>query len=211
MTKKQKTMMTRLMISGVFLIAGVLMEGKVSWAWAPFVVSYLTAGYDIPLKALRNIKNGQVFDENFLMTIATFGAIAVGSLEEAVAVMLFYQVGELFSDYAVNKSRKSITDLMDINPEYANLLKDGKEEQVDPDDVEIDDIIVIKPGEKVPLDGIITRGASSLDTKALTGESMPVEVKEGMDIVSGSINLNGVLEVRVTKLFDDSTVAKILE
>lgn len=211
MTKKQKTMMTRLMISGVFLIAGVLMEGKVSWAWAPFVVSYLAAGYDIPLKALRNIKNGQVFDENFLMTIATFGAIAVGSLEEAVAVMLFYQVGELFSDYAVNKSRKSITDLMDINPEYANLLKDGKEEQVDPDDVEIDDIIVIKPGEKVPLDGIITRGASSLDTKALTGESMPVEVKEGMDIVSGSINLNGVLEVRVTKLFDDSTVAKILE
>ena len=211
MTKKQKTMMTRLMISGVFLIAGVLMEGKVSWAWAPFVVSYLAAGYDIPLKALRNIKNGQVFDENFLMTIATFGAIAVGSLEEAVAVMLFYQVGELFSDYAVNKSRKSITDLMDINPEYANLLKDGKEEQVDPDDVEIDDIIVIKPGEKVPLDGVITRGASSLDTKALTGESMPVEVKEGMDIVSGSINLNGVLEVRVTKLFDDSTVAKILE
>lgn len=211
MTKKQKTMMTRLMISGVFLIAGVLMEGKVSWAWAPFVVSYLAAGYDIPLKALRNIKNGQVFDENFLMTIATFGAIAVGSLEEAVAVMLFYQVGELFSDYAVNKSRKSITDLMDINPEYANLLKDGKEEQVDPDDVEIDDIIVIKPGEKVPLDGIITRGASSLDTKALTGESMPVEVREGMDIVSGSINLNGVLEVRVTKLFDDSTVAKILE
>ena len=211
MTKKQKTMLTRLLVSGVFLIAGVLMEGNISWAWVPFVISYLAAGYDIPLKALRNIKNGQVFDENFLMTIATFGAIAVGSLEEAVAVMLFYQVGELFSDYAVNKSRKSITDLMDINPEYANLLKDGKEEKVDPDDVEIDDIIVIKPGEKVPLDGVITKGDSSLDTKALTGESMPVEVKEGMDIISGSINLNGVLEVRVTKLFDDSTVAKILE
>lgn len=211
MTKKQKTMMTRLIASGVFLIAGVLMEGNVAWAWIPFVISYLAAGYDIPLKALRNIRNGQVFDENFLMTIATFGAIAVGSLEEAVAVMLFYQVGELFSDYAVNKSRKSITELMDINPEYANLLKDGKEEQVDPDDVEIDDIIVIKPGEKVPLDGVIVKGTSSLDTKALTGESMPVEVKDGMDIVSGSINLNGVLEVRVTKLFDDSTVAKILE
>lgn len=211
MTKKQKTMLTRLIVSGVFLIAGVLTEGRVSWAWVPFVISYLAAGYDIPLKALRNIKNGQVFDENFLMTIATFGAIAVGSLEEAVAVMLFYQVGELFSDYAVNKSRKSITDLMDINPEYANLLKDGKEEQVDPDDVEIGDIIVIKPGEKVPLDGVIVKGASSLDTKALTGESMPVEVKEGMDVISGSINLNGVMEVRVTKLFDDSTVAKILE
>lgn len=211
MTKKQKTMLTRLLVSGVFLIAGVLMEGKISWVWVPFVISYLAAGYDIPLKALRNIKNGQVFDENFLMTIATFGAIAVGDLEEAVAVMLFYQVGELFSDYAVNKSRKSITDLMDINPEYANLLKDGREEKVDPDDVEIDDIIVIKPGEKVPLDGVITKGASSLDTKALTGESMPVEVKEGMDIISGSINLNGVLEVRVTRLFDDSTVAKILE
>ena len=211
MTKKQKTMLTRLLVSGVFLIAGVLMEGNISWAWVPFVISYLAAGYDIPLKALRNLKHGQVFDENFLMTIATFGAIAVGSLEEAVAVMLFYQVGELFSDYAVNKSRKSITDLMDINPEYANLLKDGKEEKVDPDDVEIDDIIVIKPGEKVPLDGVITKGDSSLDTKALTGESMPVEVKEGMDIISGSINLNGVLEVRVTKLFDDSTVAKILE
>lgn len=211
MTKKQKTMMTRLIVSGVFLIAGVFLEGKVSWAWIPFAISYLAAGYDIPLKALRNIRNGQVFDENFLMTIATFGAIAVGSLEEAVAVMLFYQVGELFSDYAVNKSRKSITDLMDINPEYANLLKDGKEEQVDPDVVEIDDIIVVKPGEKVPLDGVIVKGASSLDTKALTGESMPVEVKEGMDIISGSINLNGLMEVRVTKLFDDSTVAKILE
>lgn len=211
MTKKQKKMVIRLSASAVLLVIGFLMEDRSPFAWIPFILSYLSAGYDIPLKAARNIKSGQIFDENFLMTIATFGAIAVGSLEEAVAVMLFYQVGELFSDYAVNKSRKSITDLMDINPEYANLLRDGKEEQVDPYEVEIGDLIVIKPGEKVPLDGIITKGNSSLDTKALTGESMPVEVGEGADIVSGSINLNGVLEVKVTKLFDDSTVAKILE
>ena len=145
------------------------------------------------------------------MTIATFGAIVAGALEEAVAVMLFYQVGELFSDYAVNKSRKSIKDLMDINPEYANLLRDGIEEQVDPYEVNVGDIIVIRPGERVPLDGIVIRGNSSLDTKALTGESIPVEVEEGTNVVSGSINLNGLLEVKTTKLFDDSTVAKILE
>lgn len=211
MTKRQKKMVVRLAVSGVFLIVGVMMEGKVPFAWIPFVISYLAAGYDIPLKAMRNIANGQVFDENFLMTVATFGAIGCGALEEAVAVMLFYQVGELFSDYAVNKSRKSITELMDINPDYANLIRDGKEETVDPYEVEIGDTIVIKPGEKVPLDGVIIKGVSSLDTKALTGESMPVEVKAGEPIISGSINLNGVLEVRVTKLFDDSTVAKILE
>lgn len=179
--------------------------------WALFLASYLAAGYDIPLKALRNIRNGQVFDENFLMTVATFGAIGVGELEEAVAVMLFYQVGELFNDYAVNRSRKSITNLMDINPDFANVIRDGREEQVEPDEVEIGEIIVIKPGEKVPLDGVVVKGRSSLDTKALTGESVPVEVTEGESIVSGSINLNGLLEVQVTKLFDDSTVAKILE
>ncbi len=211
MTKKQKTMVVRLAVSAVFLIVGALMEGKTAYAWIPFVISYLSAGYDIPLKAVRNISHGQVFDENFLMTVATFGAIGCGALEEAVAVMLFYQVGELFSDYAVNKSRKSITELMDINPEYANLVRDGKEEKVDPYEVEIGDTIVVKPGEKVPLDGVIIKGSSSLDTKALTGESMPVEVKDHDPIISGSINLNGVLEVRVTKLFDDSTVAKILE
>ena len=211
MTKKQKTMVVRLAVSAVFLIAGALMEGKTAYVWIPFVISYLSAGYDIPLKAVRNISHGQVFDENFLMTVATFGAIGCGALEEAVAVMLFYQVGELFSDYAVNKSRKSITELMDINPEYANLVRDGKEEKVDPYEVEIGDTIVVKPGEKVPLDGVIIKGSSSLDTKALTGESMPVEVKDHDPIISGSINLNGVLEVQVTKLFDDSTVAKILE
>lgn len=211
MTRKQKTMLIRVILSGLLLIAGFIMEGKTWYAWIPFIVSYVTAGYDVPLKALRNIRNGQLFDENFLMTIATFGAIAVGSLEEAVAVMLFYQVGELFNDYAVNKSRRSITALMDINPEYANRLTDGVEERVDPDEVEIEDIIVVKPGEKVPLDGVVLKGESSLDTKALTGESMPAQIKEGMDIISGSINLSGVLTVRVTKMFDDSTVAKILE
>ena len=211
MTKKQKKMVIRLAVSAVFFVIAMSLEKKVSWAWIPFVLSYLAAGYDIPLRACRNLKNGQVFDENFLMTIATFGAFAIGSLEEAVAVMLFYQVGELFNDYAVNKSRKSITDLMDINPEYANLLRDGAEEQVDPYEVEIGDTIIIRPGEKVPLDGFVLEGSSTLDTKALTGESMPEEVNAGQNIVSGSINLTGVLKVQTTKLFDDSTVAKILE
>ena len=211
MTKKQKKMVARLAGSAVFFIIAMMLEKKTSWAWIPFVLSYLAAGYDIPLRACRNLKNGQVFDENFLMTIATLGAFAIGSLEEAVAVMLFYQIGELFNDYAVNKSRKSITDLMDINPEYANLLRDGEEEQVDPYEVEIGDTIVIRPGEKVPLDGIVLEGRSTLDTKALTGESMPVEVEAGENIVSGSINLTGLLKVQTTRLFDDSTVAKILE
>lgn len=211
MTKKQKRMVNRLISSAIFFTAAIILEGKSSSAWIPFIIAYLYAGYDIPVKAVRNIRHGQVFDENFLMTIATIGAILVGSLEEAVAVMLFYQVGELFSDYAVNRSRKSIQDLMDINPEYANLVRDGAEEQVDPYEVEIGDTIIIRPGEKVPLDGIIRKGASSLDTKALTGESMPVEVEAGQNVVSGSINLSGVLEVETTKLFDDSTVAKILE
>ncbi len=211
MTKKQKKMVFRLAASAVFFAAAVVLEKSSALAWIPFILSYLLAGYDIPLKACRNITKGQVFDENFLMTIATFGAIVAGALEEAVAVMLFYQVGELFSDYAVNKSRGSIKELMDINPEYANLLKDGIEEQVDPYEVNVGDTIVIRPGEKVPLDGIVIRGNSSLDAKALTGESVPVEVGEGSNVVSGSINLNGLLEVKTTKLFDDSTVAKILE
>lgn len=211
MTTKQKKMVLRLIASGVFFAAALVLEQRSSFAWIPYIVAYLFAGYDIPLKAARTITKGQVFDENFLMTVATFGAIAVGSLEEAVAVMLFYQIGELFNDYAVNKSRRSITELMDINPDYANLLRDGVEEQVDPYEVEIGDTIVIRPGEKVPLDGVVVSGTSSLDTKALTGESMPMEVEPGENVVSGSINLSGVLEVRTTKLFDDCTVAKILE
>ncbi|MBE7719409.1 MAG: cadmium-translocating P-type ATPase [Lacrimispora celerecrescens] len=211
MTKKQKRMAIRLAASALFFAAGMVGEEKTVWYWLFFLISYLAAGYDIPLRAIRNIKNGQFFDENFLMSVATFGAIGIGAMEEAVGVMLFYQIGELFNDYAVNKSRKSITELMDINPEYANLLKDGKEEKVDPYEVSVGDTIVIKPGEKVPLDGVVIKGTGGLDTKALTGESMPVEVKENDAVLSGSINLNGVLEVRVTKLFDDSTVAKILE
>ncbi|MDK2965812.1 heavy metal translocating P-type ATPase [Lacrimispora sp.] len=211
MTKKQKIMGIRLFISALFFALAMALEGSVYGYWILFIISYLAAGYDIPLRALRNIRNGQFFDENFLMSVATFGAIGIGALEEAVGVMLFYQVGELFNDYAVNRSRKSITDLMDINPEYANLLRDGTEEKVDPYEVAVDDIIIVKPGEKVPLDGIVVKGSSSLDTKALTGESMPVEIKEQEPVISGSINLNGVLEVRVTRLFDDSTVAKILE
>ena len=211
MTKKQKIMGIRLITSAVFFLLGLLAEGRVFWYWILFIISYLAAGYDIPLRALRNLKNGQFFDENFLMSLATFGAIGIGAVEEAVGVMLFYQIGELFNDYAVNRSRKSITDLMDINPEYANLIRNGKEEKVDPYEVSVDDVIVIKPGEKVPLDGIVIKGRSGLDTKALTGETMPVEVNEQDPVISGSINLNGVLEVKVTRLFDDSTVAKILE
>ena len=211
MTKKQKKMVVRLTASAISFLFAMAMEGRPVIAWPLFIAAYLSAGYDIPIKAFRNLFKGQVFDENFLMTVATFGAIAVGSLEEAVAVMLFYQIGELFNDYAVNKSRKSIQELIDINPEYANLVRGGQEEQVDPYEVEVGDTIVIRPGERVPLDGVVLKGSSSLDTKALTGESMPVEVEAGQDVVSGSINLSGVLEVRVTKLFDDSTVAKILE
>ncbi len=211
MTKKQKKMLIRLAVSAVFLAAGIVTEGVHPFDWLCFAVSYLAAGYDIPLRALKTIRGGQVFDENFLMTVATVGAILVGAYEEAVAVMLFYQVGEFFNDYAVNKSRKSISDLMDINPEYANVVRDGAETQVDPDEVEIGETVVIRPGERVPLDGVVLKGTSSLDTKALTGESMPVQIGEGELIVSGSINLNGLLEVQVTKRYDDSTVAKILE
>ncbi len=211
MTRKQKKMVVRLIVSGIFFVLAIVLEKQASYSWIPFILAYLFAGYDIPLRACRNIIRGQIFDENFLMTVATMGAIVVGSLEEAVAVIMFYQVGELFSDYAVNRSRKSITDLMDINPEYANLLENGQERQVDPYQVQTGDTIVIRPGEKVPIDGIVIKGNSSLDTKALTGESMPMEVEEGDAVVSGSININGVLEVQTTRLFDDSTVSKILE
>ena len=211
MTKKQKKMIIRLSVSAVCLIGGILWEGSHPGDWVLFLASYLAAGYDIPLKALRNIRNGQVFDENFLMTAATFGAIAVGELEEAVAVMLFYQVGELFNDYAVNRSRKSITNLMDINPEYANVIREGKEEQVEPDEVEIGEIIAVKPGEKVPLDGVILEGTSALDTAALTGESLPRDVSAGDEIISGCVNLTGLLHVKVTKPFGESTVTRILD
>ena len=176
-----------------------------------FIIAYLIVGLEILKKALRNITRGKVFDENFLMSVATIGAFAIGEFPEAVAVMLFYQVGELFQSYAVDKSRKSISSLMDIRPDFANVEREEKIEKVDPDEVKIGEIIVVKPGEKVPLDGIVVEGKTSLDTKALTGESLPREVAENDEILSGSINLNGVIKIKVTKEYGESTVSKILD
>ena len=176
-----------------------------------FIIAYLIVGLEILKKALRNITRGKVFDENFLMSVATIGAFTIGEFPEAVAVMLFYQVGELFQSYAVDKSRKSIAGLMDIRPDFANVEREEKIEKVDPDEVKIGEIIVVKPGEKVPLDGIVVEGKTSLDTKALTGESLPREVAENDEILSGSINLNGVIKIKVTKEYGESTVSKILD
>ena len=176
-----------------------------------YSISYVIVGFDVVKKALRNITRGKVFDENFLMTVATIGAFGVGEFPEAVAVMLFYQVGELFQKYAVDKSRKSISNLMDIRPDFANVERDGKIQKVDPDDVKIKEIIIVKPGEKIPLDGYIIEGKSSLDTKALTGESLPREVTEGEEVLSGCINLNGAIKIEVTKEYGESTVSKILD
>lgn len=219
MTAKQKKMLVRIGIAFIlFAVLMVLEHGGVleplEGTWAPFavfLVPYLVIGYDIIWKAARNICHGQVFDENFLMMLATFAAFGVGEYSEAVAVMLFYQVGELFQAYAVGRSRQSISQMMDICPEYANIEKDGQLVQVDPDDVEVGMTIVIKPGERIPLDGIVTEGESLLDTVALTGESVPRKVKAGDEIFSGCVNGNATLRVQVTKEFDDSTVAKILE
>lgn len=176
-----------------------------------FIVSYLIVGFEILIKAVKNIFRGKVFDENFLMSVATLGAFAIGEFPEAVAVMLFYQVGELFQDYAVDKSRKSIASLMDIRPDYANVIRNGKEEKVDPSEVKIGDTIVIKPGEKVPLDGVVTEGKTTLDTKALTGESVPRDAEKGDTVLSGCINLSGTIKMEVTKEFGESTVSKILD
>lgn len=219
MTKKQKKMLTRILIT--FVLFAILFVCEHTGILTPlegsfllfliYLVPYLIIGYDIVYKAARNISHGQVFDENFLMMIATFGAFGVGEYSEAVAVMLFYQVGELFQGYAVGKSRQSISDMMDICPEYANIEEDGTLQQVDPDDVEIGSIIVIKPGERIPLDGVIVEGESLIDTAALTGESVPRSAKAGDEIISGCVNGSGTLKVRTTKEFDDSTVAKILE
>ena len=219
MTKKQKNMLTRILVTAVLYAALVAadhmkMIPAVFEGWKLlflYLIPYFVIGWDILYKAVRNIKNGQIFDENFLMAVATIGAFGVNEYSEAVAVMLFYQVGELFQSYAVNRSRQSITDLMDICPEYANIEEDGQLKQVNPDDVEVGDIIVIKPGEKIPLDGKVVFGESMVDTSALTGESVPRTVKEGDDLVSGCVNGNGLLRAEVTREFDDSTVAKILE
>lgn len=219
MMKKQKIMLYRIITAAVIYVPLFVLEhmGKLEFQseipvqFLLFMIPYLIVGWDIIYRAVRNISHGQVFDENFLMCIATFGALGVKEYSEAVAVMLFYQIGELFQSYAVNRSRQSISAMMDICPEYANIEEDGKLKQVDPDDVEIGTEIVIKAGERVPLDGVVVSGTSFVDTSALTGESVPREVTEGSEIISGCVNGSGLIKVRTTKEFDDSTVAKILE
>ena len=212
MTKKMKKKLTRIIISFILLILAFTIKlDNTIINNILFITSYTIVGYDIILKALRNITRGKVFDENFLMTIATIGAFFIKEFPEAVAVMLFYQVGELFQSYAVDKSRKSVASLMDIRPDYANLYHDKKTEKVNPNKVKINDIILIKPGEKIPLDGIIIEGSSTLNTLALTGEAMPKTVTEGNEILSGCINNEGILKVKVTKEFENSTVSKILD
>jgi len=217
MNKKQKKMLIRILITIVLLVALNLVHLKGLVNLGLYLVTYLVIGYDILRKAGKGILNRRVFDENFLMAIATVGAFALaiyeqsGDYNEAIAVMLFYQIGELFQSYAVGKSRKNISELMDIRPDYANIERDGKLEKVSPDEVAVGSIIIVQPGEKVPLDGIITEGNSTLNTSALTGESLPRDAKESDEIISGCININGVLKIRTTKEFGESTVSKILE
>ncbi len=211
MKKKQKRQLIRIAVSGLLFLCGTFLPLPDAVSVAVLIGAYLTAGYDTLLTAVRNIRHGQVFDENFLMTIATVGALCLQDYKEAVFVMLFYLVGTVFEEYAVNRSRDSISSLLDIRPDYANLLRGDSVEVVDPYDVAVGDIIVIKPGERVPLDGSVIEGHSTLDTSALTGESLPADIETGDEISSGCINLTGVLKVRVSSEFDNSTVAKILE
>ncbi len=211
MTRKQKHLLFRIISAAVLFAAGSLLTLDPTAEMAVLLVCYVVIGWDIVWKALTNILHGQVFDENFLMTIATIGALILGEHSEGVAVMLFYQVGEWFQSYAVSKSRKSIASLMDIRPDYANVERNGKLEQVDPEEVNIGDTIVVKPGERVPLDGRIIKGTSALDTSALTGESMPRDVEPGMEVISGCINQTGILTIQTTKKYGESTVAKILD
>lgn len=210
MTKKEKKNLIRIIISGLLFALSFIFKTKYV-VFGMLLVSYIIIGYDVLLKAFRNIKRGKIFDENFLMSIATIGAICISDMREAVAVMLFYQIGELFQSYAVNKSRKSIIELMDIRPDYANVIRNGKHEKVDPNEVNIEEIILVKPGEKIPLDGVIVEGKSLLNTVALTGESVPRSVKENDEVLSGCINNEGILKIKVTKKFGDSTVSKILD
>ncbi len=217
MNKKQKKMLTRIIIAAVLLIVLHFIPVTGIPRFICYLAVYLEIGYDILKKAFKGIKNGQVFDENFLMALATVGAFGLavyeksGDYNEAIAVMLFYQIGELFQSYAVGKSRRNISELMDIRPDYANIEKDGKLEQVDPDEVEIGSVIVVQPGEKVPIDGVIIEGSTTLNTSALTGESLPRNAKPGDEIISGCINMTGVLRIRTTKEFGESTVSRILE
>ncbi len=211
MTKKQKKMLARILIAGALLIAAHFVPLEGLWRLPLYLIPYFIIGWDVLWKAIRNIAHGQVFDENFLMSLATVGALVLGEYAEAVGVMLFYQVGELFQSYAVGKSRQSIAQLMDIRPDTANVERDGEIEEVDPEEVEIGETIVIRPGEKVPLDGVVLEGSSAIDTAALTGESAPRDVAVGGELLSGCVNLTGLLKVRVTKEFGQSTVAKILD
>ena len=211
MNKKQKKMLTRIIIAAVLLVILSFLPVDGYLKMALYMVPYLVIGYDILKKAWKGILNKQVFDENFLMAVATIGAIVLGDYKEGVAVMLFYQIGELFQSYAVGKSRRNISELMDIRPDYENIEVDGNLEQVDPDEVEIGTIIVVQPGEKVPIDGIVTEGKSTLNTSALTGESVPRDISVGEEVISGCINLSGVLKIQTTKEFGESTVSKILD
>ena len=217
MTKKQKKMLIRILITAAMLVALYIIPVTGWLRLALYLTAYLVIGYDILKKAGQGIVNGRVFDENFLMAVATVGAFALaiyeksGDYNEAIAVMLFYQIGELFQSYAVGKSRKNISALMDIRPDYANIEQDGQLVQVDPDEVAIDTVIVVQPGEKVPIDGVVTEGSSTLNTSALTGESLPRDAREGDEVISGCINMTGVLKIRTTKAFGESTVSKILE
>ena len=211
MTKKQKKVLVRIIIAAVLVIALQFIPVKGYVRFGLYMIPYLVIGYDILKKAGKGILNRQIFDENFLMAVATIGAIAIGDYKEGTAVMLFYQIGELFQSYAVGKSRRNISDLMDIRPDYANVEKDGELEQVDPDEIEIGTVIVVQPGEKVPIDGVVVEGTSSLNTSALTGESVPREVSVDDEIISGCINMTGLLKIRTTKEFGESTVSKILE
>lgn len=216
MSRKQKKMLARILIASLLMIVLHFVQAKGAARFVLYLLPYLVIGYDILIKAFKGIKNRQPFDESLLMAIATVGAIVIaltdsGDYTEAIAVMLFYQVGEWFQSYAVGKSRRNISDLMDIRPDYANIEKAGKLEQIDPDEVEIGSVIVVQPGEKVPIDGIIIEGSTTLNTSALTGESLPREAAEGDEVISGCINMTGVLKVRTTKEFGDSTVSKILD
>ena len=212
MSKKQKKVLYRLIIAAILLVVASLLPLTGIWKLLCFLVPYFVIGYDVLFSAFHGIVNGQIFDENFLMAIATVGAMAVGDYKESVAVLLFYQLGELFQSFAVGKSRQSISSLMDIRPDYANVEdEDGKLEQVDPDDVEVGTVIVVQPGERVPIDGIIVEGTSALNTAALTGESLPRDVRSGDEVISGCVNMTGLLKVRTTKEFGESTVSKILD
>lgn len=213
MDKKKKKKLICIIVAAVLLAAGIIIKHTIG---GPAVIvllipAYVIAGYGPIIKAAKNISHGQIFDENFLMAIATVGALALGEYDEAVAVMLFYQIGEFFEDYAVDKSRKSVAALMDIRPDFAVVLKDGKEETVDPYDVNIGDTVLVKPGEKIPLDGTVIEGNSSVDTSSLTGEALPKDVETGDEVISGCINLSGVIKIKVTSMFEESTVSKILE